>query len=115
MVLLLVFDLVLKTFEDTDSGSIVVNAAGSLESSLDNRGSRDQIVSEGVVQTTLKFEQIIDTIKKLDVTLGECFEALVFVTSRVETLAKGCRNFLKNKNAKVNGGLSFSFSLCLYP
>lgn len=41
------------TLEDADSGGEVVDAAGSLESGGENRGGRDEIVSESVVQVAL--------------------------------------------------------------
>lgn len=87
LVLALVLDLGLDTFKDTDGGGIVVDATGSLESRLNHRGSRDKIVCESVVETALKFKQIVNVVKELDVAFGEGFEALVFVAGRVESLA----------------------------
>lgn len=45
--------VLLRTFEDPDSGGEVVNAAGGLEGSGENLNRGDEIVSEAVVQVAL--------------------------------------------------------------
>jgi hypothetical protein len=42
-----------RTLEDADSGSKVVDPPGSLESSDDDRGRGNEIVSESVVEIAL--------------------------------------------------------------
>lgn len=58
LVLALVLDLLPDTFEDADGGSVVVDLPGRTEGSLDDVNGRDEIVSEAVVQSTLKLEQV---------------------------------------------------------
>lgn len=43
----------MRTLENADSGSEVVDSAGSLEGGGDDRDGRDEIVGEGVVQVAL--------------------------------------------------------------
>ena len=43
-----------RTLEDPDSSGKVIDPPGGLESSNDDRGGRNQVVSEGVVQVALR-------------------------------------------------------------
>ena len=43
----------IRTFEDADGSTEVVNPAGGLESGSNHRGGRDKIVSESVVEVAL--------------------------------------------------------------
>ena len=70
-VLLLVLNLILDTFEDTDRGRIVVDTASSLQCGFDDSNRGNQIVGKAVVKTALQLEQIIDTIKELDIAFRE--------------------------------------------
>jgi hypothetical protein len=65
LVLALVLDLGLDTFKDADSSTEVVDPSGGLEGGSNHRGSRDKIVSEGVVEVALKLENILDTVELL--------------------------------------------------
>ena len=47
----------MRTLENADSGSEVVDSAGSLEGGGDDRDGGDEIVGEGVVQVAL-FENV---------------------------------------------------------
>lgn len=48
----------LRTLENADSGSEVVDTAGSLEGSGDDGNGGDEIVGEGVVQVALCFKTL---------------------------------------------------------
>jgi hypothetical protein len=78
-VLALVLDLGLETLEDADSGSKVVDPPGSLESSDDDGGRGNEIVSEGVVEIALELENVLNTIKLLLEPGGELLKGLFSV------------------------------------
>jgi len=69
----------LQSLKDTDGGGVVINASGGLESSGNDRGRGDKIVTEGVVQSTLELEDVINVVKELDETLGEVLKGLLAV------------------------------------
>ena len=77
LVLLLVLDLLPDTFKDPNGGRVVVDATGSTKGSFNDGRSRDQVMGEAVVQTTLDFEQVLGLLEELNVTLGEGFESLL--------------------------------------
>lgn len=45
----------IRTFENADGSTEVVDPSGGLEGGSNHRGSRDKIVSEGVVEVALRF------------------------------------------------------------
>lgn len=64
----IVVSLGLQTLKDTDGCGVVVDATGSLEGSLDDGSRGYEIVTKGVVETTLELKEIVDVIKELDET-----------------------------------------------
>lgn len=64
----IVVSLGLQTLKDTDGGWVVVDATGSLEGCLDDGSRGDEIVTKGVVETTLELKKIVNVVKELDET-----------------------------------------------
>lgn len=73
----------LQSLENTDGSGVVINASGGLEGSSNDGGRGNEIVAEGVVQSTLELEDIIDVVKELDEALSVVLEGLLTVLRRV--------------------------------
>jgi len=55
--------IVLRTLEDPYSGREVIDSSRSFQRSSEDRGRRDEIVCESVVQISLKLENILNLIE----------------------------------------------------
>ena len=88
LVLSLVLDLFLDTLQNPHRRRVIIHLSGSLQSSLDHIGGRDQIVSETVVETSLEFKDVFDVGEEGLVSLVEGFVGFGFVSvgsARVES------------------------------
>lgn len=81
LVLLLVLNLLLDTLENSDGSRVVVDPSGGTDGSLDDRGGRDEVMSEAIVETALNLEQVLGGLEKLNVTLVEGLEGLLCVSA----------------------------------
>jgi len=83
LVLLLVLDLLFNSLEHSDGSRVAVDATSGLDGSGDDLGGGDEIVGEAVVETALNLEEILSSVEKLDVSLGELFKGLLGVAGGV--------------------------------
>ena len=83
--MVLVFNLLLDTFENANGGRVVVDTTTGTKSRLDHFGRGDQVVSKAVVKSTLKLEKVLDSVKESDVSGVEGVERLFFVVGGVAT------------------------------
>lgn len=79
LVLLLVLNLLLDTFENPDRGCVVVDAACSPDGSLDDSRCGHEIMRKAVVEAALNLKEILSRLEEVDVTLGEGLERLLSV------------------------------------
>lgn len=97
----LVLDLFPDSLKDANGSGEVVDPPGGLQSSLDDFGSRDQVVGEAVVEPSLELKKVFDGLEKANVAGGEVFEGLVAVW--VRGVRAGC-----GSAEKVRGVVSVS-------
>lgn len=83
LVLALVLDLLLDTLENADGGGVVVDLARGAEGSGNNLSGRNEVVREGVVETTLELEEVGDLAKELAVAGVELLVRLLGLAGRV--------------------------------
>lgn len=79
MVLVLVLYLFPDAFKDSDCSGIVVDPSRGSEGCLDDLGRGDEVVGETVVETPLKFEEVLYGREELDVTRGKGVEGFIVV------------------------------------
>lgn len=79
LILRLVLHLLLNPLEDPDRRRVVVHPPSCAERGLADRGGRDEIMSEAVVQTPLDLEQVLGIVEEIDIALGEGLERLLLV------------------------------------
>lgn len=79
LILRLVLHLLLNPLKDPHRRRVVVHPPSCAERGLADRGGRDEIMSEAVVQTALDLEQVLGIVEEIDVALGERLERLLLV------------------------------------
>ena len=101
LVLLLVLNLLLDTLENADGGRVVVHATRSAECGLDDRGRRDEVVGEAVVEPALHLKEVLGLLEESDVALRKGLKSLLVVGAAVAD--KGGR---ERETADRGGGAS---------
>jgi hypothetical protein len=77
LVLSLILHLFFDTLKNPDRGRIVVHPSGRTNGRLDDGGCGYEIVRKAIVQSALDLEQVLGSLEKVDVALGEGFERLL--------------------------------------
>ena len=110
--MLLILHLLLDTLKDTDGSRVIINASGSTQSSLDDFGSRYEVVSEAVIEATLELEEVLDGLEEgegiSEWTMGVALSKAVDTAdddgiSDGETIARDCASVVDGAVSCVVG------------
>jgi hypothetical protein len=85
LVLLLVFDFLLDTLEYPHGSSIIIDASGCTEGSLDNRRRGNEIMGEAVVESSLNLEKVLSGLEEADISFSKALKSLLTVCAGGKT------------------------------
>ena len=89
LILLVILHLLLDSFKDTDGSGQVIDPASCPECALDDFRCWYEIVCETIVEASLEFKEVFNSIEEADVTVSEGFEGFFFVVCGVSSSWRG--------------------------